>query len=312
MGPSSDTASLPNILPMGGITAEALRWVQQRRATGRISQTTATSDRHTMLAFANAMGWRRLDQIGRSDVERWLAGLEHLAPGTRRNRFSVVKVFFDDQVKAGRIKRTPFAALDAPRTPKSRHRALSADQISALLGACPDARARCVVILGCQLALRRAEIAGIELGDIDWTARVIEVVGKGEKPRRLPLTAEAVEAIEAYLRESPANGGPLIRGDRKPTQPVKPVWVGRLITRLAYAAGVKRAARDGVSTHALRHTGATDMYLRSRDVMATRDMLGHSSLATTQTYVRGLDVEGLRAAMEGRRYAAGPPQAQAA
>lgn len=55
-----------------------------------------------------------------------------------------------------------------------------------------------------------------------------------------------------------------------------------------------------MSTHALRHSAATDVYRASRDVMAIRDMLGHQSLATTQGYVKGLDTEALREAMEGR------------
>jgi integrase len=287
---------------MSALRGESLRWVTHRRTTGRISSTTAVSDRQTMMGFCDAMGNRRLEQIGRRDIERWLTQLQRLSPGTRRNRFSVVKVFFDHHVERGRIRRSPFVGINPPKVPRSRHRALSWDQVSQLLSACPDARARCVIILGVQLGLRRMEIAGLEVGDVDWSTRLVEVTGKGGHTRVVPLTIEAGLAVNSYLTESPTNGGPLVRNDRYPTRGVTPVWVGRLVTRIAFESGIKHAARDGISTHALRHTAATDAYQNSRDVMVVRDMLGHRDLGTTATYVRGLDVERLREAIEGRTY----------
>lgn len=271
---------------------------------GLIRPATALSERYILSAFALALGEPAVEEIQRSDIERWLSSIGHVAAATRRSRFSTVRTFFHWLLDAGVIDRSPFVGIPAPKVPKSRHRSLRHDQAAALLAECRDARSRCVVLLGLQLGLRRAEIAQLEVGDVDPEARVVNVVGKGGHERVVPLTVEAEQAIESYLRTAPAKGGPLIRNDRFPSRPVKPAWVGRLITALAYDAGVKVRARDGVSTHALRHTAATDTYRACRDVMVVRDLLGHASLATTQIYVRGLEIEALRAAIEGRSYAA--------
>jgi integrase len=279
-------------------------WVGRRVRIGAITPATATNQRSTLGQFAEVMGRRDVSRIGRTDIERWLQTISHLSPGTRRNRWSTVRLFLAHMVADGKLRRNPCDQIPAPKVPRSRHRSLSHDATTALLAACPDARARCIIILGLQLGLRRAEIAGLEVGDIDWSAQTVEVTGKGGHVRVVPLTAEARRAVDAYLAESPANGGPLIRCDRYPTRPVKPAWVGRLVTAIAYNAGVKLGPRDGVSTHALRHTAATDCYQSSRDVMVVRDMLGHRDLSATATYVRGLDVGRLREQMEGRRYAA--------
>jgi site-specific recombinase XerC len=72
-----------------------------------------------------------------------------------------------------------------------------------------------------------------------------------------------------------------------------------------YSASIKTMARDGVGPHALRHTAASDVLDRCNNVRTVQEMLGHSSLATTQIYLRRASLGQLREAMEGRDYLAG-------
>jgi len=89
-----------------------------------------------------------------------------------------------------------------------------------------------------------------------------------------------------------------------PHEGIRPNRVGDIVRQVCWDAGVKGCSWDGVSTHALRHTAATDVHRATGDVLAVQAMLGHSSLAVTQVYVQGLNVEQLRTAMEGRSYVA--------
>lgn len=75
-----------------------------------------------------------------------------------------------------------------------------------------------------------------------------------------------------------------------------------LLTKLMVDAGIKGAGRDGISAHALRHTAASDALDRCHDVRTIQAMLGHSSLATTQIYLRRANLDQMREAMGGRYY----------
>lgn len=278
-------------------------YVTGRVRARAIRPLTAVNERRVLGYFTTAMGRRSPGQVGRADLERWMGTMVHLAPGTVRARFAIVRRFLSHLVDTDVIKRSPARAIPAPKVPRSRHRALSHEQAAAIVAACAGPRDRCIVLLDFQLGLRRAEIAGLQVGDFTFGQRPkVRVHGKGGHERILAVTAEALVAVNSYLATSPANGGPLIRGDKYPARGVSPDWVGRTFARIAYEAGVKAAPRDGISTHAGRHTCATDIHELTGDVLAVQQVLGHQSLAATQVYVDALGVEKLRTAMEGRSY----------
>jgi integrase/recombinase XerD len=126
--------------------------------------------------------------------------------------------------------------------------------------------------------------------------------GRGEVTRREPLVEEAWHALIAFLPSVPGSAGPLFRSTRYPDRGISGAWIGELVTRALYDAGVKRYAYDGRSPHALRHTFAQDLADDEVDPRIIQEALGHASLANTMLYVRGTVTQRLRDAMEGRRY----------
>lgn len=285
---------------MAEIHRTVVRYLRHRRPL--VAPTTLITERTILIGWSRHMGNRLLANIGQGHIEAWLDSITHLAPRTRRARFTIVRSFLAWCVDERLIARNHADRIPTPKVPRTTHRALNQQQTRALLDACATSRDRLIILLGLQLGLRRAEIAGLTVEDIDWHDRTLLVTGKGGHQRTLWIPDELAEAIEAYLADSPAIHGPLIRGDRYPTRPVAPPWVGRRVTVLCRAAGVKRQAWDGVSTHALRHTAGTDVARSTGgDVVAVRDFLGHASLATSQVYVAG-DPLRLRSAIDGRRY----------
>lgn len=282
----------------------ANRYVRTRVERGEIRPTTAKAYRDVLRLFAEVHNGPP-EKITRRTVERWLATMSELPPGTRRTRWSVLRGFLAWLRTEGILTNDPMRGMVAPKVPKAVHRALAEDNARALLGACRDPRDEVIIALGLQLGIRRGEIARLEVGSFSPDLMTVKIDGKGGHARLLPTTSSLRKALRRYTAWAGVNAGPLIRGDKYPQRPVSPDWVGRQVARICYDAGIKNRPGDGVACHAMRHTAATDVYQRTRDVLIVQQMLGHSSLQTTQVYVQGMDLEGMRGAMEGRDYEEG-------
>lgn len=278
-------------------------YLNGRGRRGEIDPATVATNRGTLARFAAVCGNKPAGHTSRRDVERWLATIGQLAPGTRRNRYSVVHRFLTWLVEERILRRHPMTGMRPPRVPRSMPRALTQQAVTDTLHACPDSRARCIVILMVQQGLRRVEVSRLEVGDIDFTNRIMRVRGKGSHERALPVLEETVTAVSAYLADQPAAAGPLVRSFTRPNIPIATQEVGRIVGRAMTDAGVKLRARDGVSGHALRHTTATEMLRGGANVRDVQAVLGHRHLAATEVYLP-LNVKPLEQAMEGRRYLA--------
>jgi integrase/recombinase XerC len=134
--------------------------------------------------------------------------------------------------------------------------------------------------------LRRGELVSLNLTSIDFTAKTLNVVGKGNKQRIVPVGAAALRAVKAYLstRQPPAP----IRGSRTPS----PLFVTPKGKRL-YPEAVNRIVKKHIRQvseverqhpHIIRHSFATHLLNRGADLTAVKELLGHESLSTTQVY----------------------------
>ena len=143
----------------------------------------------------------------------------------------------------------------------------------------------CMVVLFLNCGMRLAELVGMDLGDIDLEQRQIRLFGKGHKERMVYLNDACVEAIQLYLHKrntmeglSPKEKAVFITRMRK--ERISNRRVEQLISGAMKAAGLK-----GFSTHKLRHTAATLMYQTGNvDILTLKQLLGHSSVGTTQIY----------------------------
>jgi integrase/recombinase XerC len=173
---------------------------------------------------------------------------------------------------------------------------LSEEEMLRLLEAPSDdplgRRDRAILELFYASGLRRSELAGLDLEDVNLSARMIRVLGKGGKQRLIPFNGSAGSAMRAYFKDravlvagrEPEGGRGRTRRD--------PVFVNYRGTRLTVRSidrlvGRHMAAwstRLGVSPHALRHSFATHLLQRGADLRAIQEMLGHARLSTTQRY----------------------------
>ncbi len=131
--------------------------------------------------------------------------------------------------------------------------------------------------------IRRAEIAGLKITSVDFSKRLIEVLGKGNKQRIVPYGGTLSSDLERYLElrkefigDKSGHGGYLFLNYRG--EPLTVRSVDRIVKKYCSRLGKR------VTPHMLRHSFATHMLENGADILAIKEMLGHSSLATTQKY----------------------------
>ena len=156
----------------------------------------------------------------------------------------------------------------------------------------------CMTVLFLNCGMRLAELVGMDLDDIDLEQRQIRLFGKGHKERMVYLNDACIEALQLYLNKrntmeglSPKERAVFLTRRRK--ERISNRRVEQLITGAMKAAGLK-----GFSTHKLRHTAATLMYQTGNvDILTLKQLLGHSSVGTTQIYTHLQEFQ-VRAAIE--------------
>jgi site-specific recombinase XerD len=163
-----------------------------------------------------------------------------------------------------------------------------AGDVSAMLASCQrDAPTGCrdfaILTLLARLGLRAGEVAGLELGDIDWRAGEIVIRGKGRRADRLPLPGDVGEALVAYLRQArPATACRKVFVTRRaPLRSLHPNTVSRVVRCACLRAGLVP-----VRAHRLRHALATELLAQGSPLAEIGQVLRHRDLATTAAYAR--------------------------
>lgn len=174
-------------------------------------------------------------------------------------------------------------------------RGIATDEAAALLACCDrrtaiGRRDYALLITLLRLGLRRCEVAGLRLEDIDWRAGELVVVGKGARRDRLPLPGDVGEAITGYLsrgRPATEHREVFLRA-RAPFEPIAAGTVASTVRRACRRAGLPE-----VGSHALRHTVACEMVAAQVPLTQIAQVLRHQSLQSTAIYAR-VDLDRLR------------------
>jgi site-specific recombinase XerD len=168
-------------------------------------------------------------------------------------------------------------------------RALEAEQVRALVDSCDRStvagmRDFAILTMLVRLGMRRGEVAGLRLDDIDWRAGEIIVHGKGARVERLPLPADVGEAIAVYLRNARPAGFAGREVFLRIKAPRRPLTAGG-VTQVVVSAS-KRADLGEVTAHRLRHTAATELLRQGAPLHEIGELLRHRSVLTTAIYAK--------------------------
>lgn len=232
-------------------------------------------------------------EVSLTDLRAWLSGLADggAAPATLQRKVSAARGFYGWALRDGLVGDDPTLRLRAPRRraplPKVPSAAAVAESLSATSARVADGEgpiairdlALVEVLYAC--GLRVQEACSLALDDIDDDRGLVRVLGKGAKERSVPIGAPARRALGAWLDvrgqlARPDSPGLVFLGARG--GPLDP----RVARRVVHAA--TRAGGAEVGPHGLRHAMATHTLEGGADLRAVQEMLGHSSVATTQIY----------------------------
>ena len=209
-----------------------------------------------------------------------------LAPKTIARRLSSVRSFLDFLVNQNIIDLNPAKNIQAPKIPRRLPKTLDADQVASLLSLEGNddliVRDRAILELFYSSGLRLSEVVGLDILDLDLVDRTVRVLGKGNKSRILPVGKYAVIAIKNWLDRRE-----FIKSNNE-----KALFISKRGTRITPRAIQLRfkvwSERLGlginIHPHMLRHSFATHMLESSSDLRAVQELLGHSSIASTQIY----------------------------
>ncbi|HEY7515586.1 MAG TPA: tyrosine recombinase XerC, partial [Vicinamibacteria bacterium] len=229
----------------------------------------------------------RPDDVDHLLVRGFLAELHQrgLRKSSSARKLAGLRSFFRYLCREGRLAANPARGLQTPRQERRIPAVLDEAQVASLLempgeGA-PALRGRAILELLYGTGIRCAELVGLDLAEVDLEARMIRVLGKGRKERVVPFGSRAREALRAWLparmRARPGSDALFVnaKGGRLTDRSVR-----KLLARRVQQTALARR----ISPHALRHSFATHLLGRGADLRSIQELLGHSSLSTTQRY----------------------------
>lgn len=235
-------------------------------------------------------------------VRAFLASMSSsgLARRTQGRALSVVRSLFRFACRRERLQANPADGVRTPKVEKTLPRHLRPGEVEELIEA-PESdnalsrRDRAIMELLYATGLRLSELVGLDWNDLDLGARVLRVVGKGDKERMVPFGRAAREALESWRQDWDE-----LRAQNKKDLVGEPVFLnfrggrlsGRSVSRVLDRHAAGAGLSQGVHPHMMRHTFATHLLEEGADLRAIQELLGHSSLSTTQRYTH-VDIDRL-------------------
>ncbi len=263
-------------------------YLQHLAAERRLSPHTVAAYQRDLDNLVKLTAGKPLTELTASDIRGAIVRLrgQNLAATSVARRLSSWRGFYAFACRRLGYPSNPCTGLRPPKAPKALPEILSPDACAQLLDA-PEAdngalatRDRAMFELFYSSGLRLAELAGLDLGDVNLQSGEAQVTGKGRKTRIVPVGHQALAAVAAWLqhRATLARDNALFvsqRGTR-----LSPRSVQLRLDRWTRLAGLGQR----VHPHMLRHAFATHVLQSSGDLRAVQEMLGHASISTTQVY----------------------------
>jgi len=297
---------------MASVLSEPAAEDELGRALGRFREHLASERRaspHTVSAYlrdleslagflrARHEGTANLAALDKFALRAWLGEIaKGVAPPTIARKISSVRALCAYLLRSGELRQNPSATIASPKSRRKLPRFLAPEAAAEVMDApLLQERGRDVCHLRDALALellygsglRVSELATLDLGQISSAEGELRVLGKGRKERIVPLGSKSLAALAAYLprraelvhpRTGKQDPEALLLGQLGKRLSVR--WLQALVQRY----GALGAGRSDLHPHALRHSCATHMLEGGADLRAIQEMLGHSSLSTTQRY----------------------------
>ena len=205
---------------------------------------------------------------------------------TVARKLAAIRTFYRQLVERGELEANPAELVSSPKKDSYLPKVLKPAEVAALLDRIPgsnplDLRDRALLELAYAAGLRAEELVNLDVSSIDPDAEEVRVEGKGGRTRVVPAGEHAWRALERYL----SRGRPVLNAGES-----QALFLSKNGRRLSTSDIRRRlrlqTRRAGISPHTLRHSFATHLLEGGADLRAIQELLGHSSISTTQTYTR--------------------------
>ncbi len=260
----------------------------ERNASPRTQQ----NYRRALEAAAAFLGDKTWRAAGPDDFRAYLFALmkQEKARATIRLEFAALRSFYRFLCERKGLATNPLHPVSLPKAEKHLPVFLTTTQIDALLRAPLEAkpekqapawmpwRDAAILELFYSSGLRLAELAALDVRDVDVYNETVRVLGKGSKERVLPVGEPALKALQDYRHRAKVATGPLFLSKLRKRLGSGSIWV--LVKKYLRLAGIPVPA----SPHKLRHSFATHLLDAGADLRSVQSLLGHASLSTTQIY----------------------------
>lgn len=205
---------------------------------------------------------------------------------TVARKLAAIRTFYRQLVERGELEANPAELVSSPKKDSYLPRVLKPAEVAELLDRIPassplDLRDRALLELAYAAGLRAEELVNLDLTSLDADAEEVRVEGKGGRTRVVPAGEHAWKALERYL----SRARPTL--DAGESQALFVSKTGRRLSTSDVRRRLRlQTRRAGISPHTLRHSFATHLLEGGADLRAIQELLGHSSISTTQTYTR--------------------------
>jgi integrase/recombinase XerC/integrase/recombinase XerD len=242
--------------------------------------------------LAEFAGDRGPGELRPGDLRRFAAHLSEsgMSKTSVARKLAAVRTFYRHLLEIGAVAASPADLVASPKRDQYLPQVLKPAEVAAVLDGIPastplELRDRAMFELAYAAGLRAEEIVNLDVTDADPDAENVRVLGKGSKTRVVPAGEPAWRAVARYLER----GRPALQQEAEPALFISKT--GRRLStsdvRRRLAGWVRSAAvQGGVTPHTLRHSFATHLLEGGADLRAIQELLGHSTISTTQTYTR--------------------------
>ncbi len=227
---------------------------------------------------------KNVEDITAMDIRIHLANYAKtgVKSSTIASRTDILRGFFGWLHNEEYIDKNPMNKIKTVKIEKSLREPLTYEEMEILRGGCKTLRQRSLLEFIYTTCLRLSEVESVDISDINWHKMQLNTVGKGNKERTVYFNVRAKIHLQRYLSSREDDNPALFVTKRKPISRLGKRAIQREISKIKEQSGLKR----NVFCHLLRHSGASHMLDKDINIEIIQEILGHSSLDTTQIYAK--------------------------
>lgn len=266
------------------LISDYLCYLEMERGLSKNTILAYETDLIALFDFFSEREIKNLNEIKRRDFSLYTKNLakNEISPSTITRKIASIKGFFKFLCHKRIIKTNPAISINSPKLPKRLPKVLNISEIDKIIKKHSNSEDYAIIELLYSAGIRVSELTDLTINNIDLKQKIIKVFGKGSKERIIPINSKCIEVIKNYLKKRELialkyNSKDFLFLDENGNK-ISRQKVYKIIHNLG------KQIDKNISPHTIRHTFATHLLENGADLRVVQELLGHSSIVTTQLY----------------------------